>query len=42
MLARKPFVSPSLQLSIVIVIALASASFGLASAYGLYVAALPF
>jgi hypothetical protein len=38
----KRYVSPSLQLSVFIVVVLASASFGLASAYGLYIAALPF
>jgi hypothetical protein len=39
--ARK-HVSPSLEIAIVIVMGLASASFGLASAYAIYEAARPF
>ena len=42
MLALKRLVSPSLQIAIVIVVGLASASFGLASAYAMYAATRPF
>ena len=42
MLARKRIVSPSLEIAILIVAGLASASFGLASAYAVYEAARPF
>jgi len=42
MLLRKRFVSPTLQIALYIVAALASASFGLASAYSVYAAARPF
>jgi hypothetical protein len=40
--ARKRVVSPTLQLALVIVAGLASASFGLASMYALFAAARPF
>jgi hypothetical protein len=40
--ARKPYLSPSLQIALFIITAIASASFGLASAYAIYAAARPF
>ncbi len=40
--ARKRYLSPTLEIALYIVAGLASASFGLASAYAVYVAARPF
>jgi hypothetical protein len=40
--ARKRVVSPSLEIALVIIAGLASASLGLASAYAVYMAARPF
>jgi hypothetical protein len=42
MAALKRYLSPSLEIALFIVVALASASFGLASAYAVYAAARPF
>jgi hypothetical protein len=42
MQALKRYVSPSLEIALVIVAGLASASFGLATAYAVYEAARPF